>query len=169
VRGTSSSSRPRPRGVIVGTEVILILALVIVLALVAMMTVGRMAMTQAAATKATLAVNEAQGWYYGPDSSISRNAFITVTFYVTNLGDRQVTIGNVEVIAAYRDANPCVYRDYSGAKVNPGETVSIAMRLNLAGSCQGATLLRQTVIRVSYSDVEGRVNAVEAPIVLSRA
>lgn len=165
---TSSSSRPRPRGVVVSSEVILLLGVVIIMALVALMAVGRMALTQATATKATLAVNEAQGWYYEQSGRIDRNSFITVTFYVTNLGDRQVTIGSVEVIAAYTGTTRCVYSGYSGARVNPGETVSIAMKLDRGTSCQ-ATMLGQTVIRVSYSDADGRTNVIEAPIVLSRA
>jgi len=154
---------------VVSTEVILILAAVIILALVAMLGLGRLVMSQATATKATVAVNEAQGWFYGPNAQIQHNRFITVSFYVTNLGDKRVTVTTVEVLAGYSGNNACTYSATANRAVNPGETVSIALKLDRQGCDTAAVdILRQTVIRVSYSDADGRPNAVEAPIVITR-
>lgn len=160
----------RARGVVVSTEVILILAAVIILALVAMLGLGRMVMSQATATKTTVAVNEAQGWYYGSGDQIRDNSFITVSFYVTNLGDKRVTVTSVEVVAGYFGTAECTYSAGTSNGVNPGETVSIALKLDRISACSSANvnILKQTVIRVSYIDSDGRTGAVEAPIVITK-
>ena len=168
----SFSKKVKVRGVIVSTEIILILSAVIILSFVAMLGLGRIVMNQAVSTKATITVNEAQGWYYGVDDKFSNNKFITVTFYVTNLGDKAVKISSVEVIAGKSGRTLLRYVATDIDKqVNPGETISISLKLtrNPSSGSYTNSIMKQTIMKVTYTDADGRTNTIEVPIVITHA
>lgn len=162
----------KAKGVIVSTEIILILSAVIILAFVAMLGLGRIVMNQAVSTKATITVNEAQGWYYGINDQFRNNPFITVTFYVTNLGDKPVTISSVEVIVGKYYSTVLKYRATGiNKQVNPGETISISLKLTRSPNSNwySTPIMKNTIMRITYTDADGRSNTIEVPIVITHA
>jgi hypothetical protein len=112
------------KGVIVSTEVILILSAVIVLAFIVSLGLGRMVMNQATSTKATATINEAHVWVYKKGSGCP---FISVNVYVTNLGGKPIKINKIYILAG-SSTNPTyiTIQDNINKDVNPGETISIS-------------------------------------------
>ena len=159
------------KGIIISTEIILILAAVIVLAFVAMMGLGHIVMNQALSKKATIAINEPQAWYYDASPEIEYNNLMTVTFYVTNIGDEPITISSVTVYVEASGGTRCYYSAIDMYKVvNPAETISISVPVNRA-SCSSSSLSipQEGIIQVTYQTSSGYTNSIQAPIVISHA
>jgi archaellum component FlaG (FlaF/FlaG flagellin family) len=156
------------KGVIVSTEIILILSAVIILAFVAMMGLGRTVMNEAISTKATVSISEPQAWYYGSDSNVAHNSFIMVTFYVTNLGDKPVTITSISVVVARYYSTTITYDAEVGKDVNPGETLPISVKATRSRYAY-VGMLKQGILIVTYKDANNRYNSVQVPIVITHA
>jgi len=158
----------RLKGVVISTEIMLILSAVVILAFVAMLGLGKIVLNQAISTKTTITVNEAQAWYYGANDLISSNPFITATFFVTNLGSSPITVTTVNILAGTSGGTPYFYTGSANQVVNPGETISISLKLTPTSSVNVA-IPGQTTMTVYYTDANGRTGSVDAPIVITHA
>ncbi len=157
------------KGVIVSTELILIIATILVLTFIVALGLGRSVVNQAVSTKATIVVNEATGWYYGPNAQLRNNPFITVSFYVTNLGDDDVTITNARVYASRAGSTACYYNAGINKVVKPGETIALTQKLNrITCSTSTVNILDSGILELTYRDVDNRVSTVQVPITLTK-
>ncbi len=158
-------TRGTVKGVVNSVETMLLIAATIAIALVALYFLATHVVAQASSSKSMISVSDAQGWYYGPNNLATSNPGITVTIYVTNIGDTDATIKYVKVLTT----NPaCYYEASFNVKVKPGETVPVSGKLDRKGNCNGAYIPSKTIVHIEY-DADGRKGTVDQPIMISAA
>lgn len=131
------------KGVIVSTEVILILSAVIILTFITTLGLGRMVMNQATSEKATATINEAHVRIFKQGTSCK---ITSVTFYVTNLGGKKLIVERVWLTQPNgQDFAPGAFNNIN-KEVNPGETLPISVYVY--GSCPSLNVGSNTINKV---------------------
>jgi len=146
------------KGAVLSTEVILVLAAVLILGLVVALGLGRMVMSQATSEKATVAINEAHVRLFYRGSISSANCqFTSVSFYITNFGDKPITVGKVEIIQP--DGTARTVTESAGVTVNPGETAPVSAKMQGCPSLTvDTTKVGSVFLQVAYSTADGRTS-----------
>ena len=155
------------KGIIISTEIILILAAVIVLTTITMIGLGRMVMNQATSNKATAVIDEANVWIYKLDGTCK---YISITFYITNLGSKPITVGDVFVQIAPEEYNINeMYVGYVGKTVNPGEMVGFSVSSVLSSCPSFPSNGDKTFVFVNYymSNKYGRIMTIGKPVTVT--
>jgi len=152
------------KGVVLSTEVILVLAAVLILGLVVALGLGRMVMSQAASEKATALINEAHvRLFYRGSISSATCQLTSVTFYMTNFGDRKIWVVRVEIVQP--DGRVFTVASALNVQVNPGETMPVSARAPGCPSLTvGGTKVTSVFLQVTYSTDDGRSMTVGKPV-----
>jgi len=137
----------KKKGVILSSELMLILAAVVVLALIALLSLGRMVMNQSSSQKATVTLTDAhvRVYYQG-----SKCIDTSVTVYLTNLAGQQIQVSRIWLTQP--NGNDFTNFPSLNAIVNPGETYPIST--DAYGSCPTLTASSGSVfLYVQYTIV----------------
>lgn len=122
-------AKRRVRGIVISTEMILLLTAVIMFAIIAFFGISKAVLSQATSQKQTLVVVRAEGWKVGDA--------VAVSLYVHNTGSQTVHISQVGIkYTRWGTVYDCHVNE--GVDVHPGETKVISAAIGQSsgsGSC----------------------------------
>ncbi len=137
----------RLKGVVISTETILLLASIVILAIFTLYGISSVIANQASSNKATLSINEASVRVFKSGNVCN---FISVTVYVTNLGDKEIVIRDLRVVLN----NGNVYNLGSiNSVVNPGETKAVSKHRVITQCLPFPDGGNSTFVQVTYDTV----------------